>query len=173
MVAIFCAKCVKWSEISEGDRCLGCAGEAHAGVVLPDSGEPRKTFLLEWRDAFAIGEDSIDAQHRQLLAMINAIHQAARASTRDGNFVRELIHRLEEYAAHHFSEEEALLRGLADLDAHVAAHRKFQLWVQALRYSYENTIFDLNKPLMFLVRWFIDHTQKTDREAIGRARKSR
>ncbi len=90
---------------------------------------------LVWQESYECGEPDIDAEHRELFGLANALIDAAlTAADRDGEAARA-FDRLLEHVAAHFAHEEALLaqHGFAQLDAHRRAHAGLLGRAQALR----------------------------------------
>lgn len=80
---------------------------------------------IVWDKSFETGIDEVDAQHRQLVEIINELEAGiGRASIKD---LQGILSRLKEYAQHHFRTEEGIMEaktypGLKD---HKAEHRTF------------------------------------------------
>ena len=65
--------------------------------------------LIEWKDEFNLGIEEVDNEHRDLVALINALHEAMSAGAGHADIVEGLS---EIYAlvAAHFGREEAYMR---------------------------------------------------------------
>ncbi|HSN51318.1 MAG TPA: bacteriohemerythrin [Woeseiaceae bacterium] len=65
--------------------------------------------LIEWNDEFNLGIEEIDSEHRALVALINALHDAMSAGAGRADIVEGMsqIHAL---VAAHFAREEAFMR---------------------------------------------------------------
>ena len=79
-------------------------------------------LALIWDPSFGVGDAVIDAQHRHIVELINALYQAAGGegcSTAD-----VVVDHIGRFLQHHFETEEAFLRNraYADLERHVAEH---------------------------------------------------
>lgn len=90
-------------------------------------------FKAAWKEAFAVGDALIDAQHRAFFAEINAVAQALdRGQGREAviEFYRSFYRGL----VLHFRDEEAMLARVAfpDLDAHHAEHQALLASVSAI-----------------------------------------
>ena len=97
-----------------------------AEVQLP--GDPPS-----WSQALAIGHPSIDAQHRQIFARVEALHRAMSAGERRD--LAGLVDFLGAYVIDHFTDEEHLMRGRGypGLAGHVGQHSRFIHDFTALR----------------------------------------
>jgi hemerythrin len=65
--------------------------------------------LIEWNDEFNLGIEAIDSEHRALVELINALHDAMSAGAERADIVAGLsaIYTL---VSEHFAREEALMR---------------------------------------------------------------
>jgi hemerythrin-like metal-binding protein len=86
---------------------------------------------FEWKDGYSVGVASLDAQHKELIRLINRLHEA---DERGGDLGPVLEH-LDWYVHHHFTFEEQLMKA-ADYDRlaeHQLAHQEFEKWLKASR----------------------------------------
>jgi len=122
---------------------------------------------LAWQEGYECGEPVIDAEHRELFELANALIDASLAAAdRDGAAARA-FERLLEHAAAHFAHEEALLarRGFAQLDAHRRAHAGLLGRAQALRQAWRDGAAGLGAIVEFLAGDLVArHLFKADRE---------
>jgi hemerythrin-like metal-binding protein len=65
--------------------------------------------LIEWNDEFNLGIEEVDSQHRALVALINALHDAMSADARRAQIV-ECMAKIHALVAAHFAREEAFMR---------------------------------------------------------------
>jgi len=82
-----------------------------------------------WDEAYSVGNNSLDAQHRSLVELINRLERVES----DGEDLRDILDQLDTYAHAHFSLEEKMMRtaGYADLEPHIAEHRDFENWLSS------------------------------------------
>jgi hemerythrin-like metal-binding protein len=87
--------------------------------------------FFEWDDSYSVGVDSLDAQHKELIKLINRLDQI---EAHGGNLTG-VLNRLDWYVRHHFSFEESLMEGAGypHLKAHIAKHREFEKWLRSSR----------------------------------------
>ncbi len=86
---------------------------------------------FEWKDGFSVGVASLDAQHKELIRLINRLHEA----DEQGGDLGPVLEHLDWYVRHHFTFEEQLMKA-ADYDKlaeHHAAHQEFEKWLKASR----------------------------------------
>jgi hemerythrin-like metal-binding protein len=65
--------------------------------------------LLEWRDAYTIGIEEVDHEHRELIGLINTLHaslEADRSAARVEEFLGEVLSDI----SAHFALEEKVMR---------------------------------------------------------------
>ncbi|HVM60250.1 MAG TPA: bacteriohemerythrin [Verrucomicrobiae bacterium] len=97
------------------------------GPERPVPDEPQGAGLIQWDpDSMSTGVDSIDAQHQELIANINKLHQACL----EGKGREELLKMtdfLGDYATRHFAHEEGVMEEhrCPVRTANKAAHAKF------------------------------------------------
>ncbi|QFY90005.1 bacteriohemerythrin [Magnetovirga frankeli] len=98
--------------------------------------EREQVSIVQWRDAFSVGDLHIDEQHSILIDTINQL--ASAESLRNHNAVLMIIDELASYAAFHFDYEERLMErvGYPQLDGHKQIHQAFVTWVAKLRDEY-------------------------------------
>lgn len=65
--------------------------------------------LIEWNDAFNLGIEAVDSEHRALVALINALHDAMSAGAGRAHVV-EGISEILTLVSEHFAREEAYMR---------------------------------------------------------------
>ncbi len=78
---------------------------------------------MEWKDAYGVGNELLDDQHRQLIELVNQLGG-------DGDLA-EVLDGLGRYAETHFETEEGLLEaaGYPDLEEHRKYHAAFRNWL--------------------------------------------
>jgi len=104
--------------------------KARLGVLLSMNAKgtqtaPDEATFVVWSDKYETGIELIDAQHKELLVLINRLYKAclAKGDGADGEF-RSAIHRMVDYVHFHFSAEVALLEkaGYPDVEDHKNHH---------------------------------------------------
>lgn len=120
---------------------------------------------IEWTGALSVGVPSIDAQHRQLVDLLNDLDAAVAHGYTD-EITRSMLDRLIRYANEHFGYEEELFArtGYPDAVAHVTEHALFRQHVEELDKRARRGEFVLGiEVVRFLREWLLDHVQVTDR----------
>ena len=114
-----------------------------------------------WEDEYLVGVDEIDAQHRGLFNLYNALLVAYKAG--DHTIVSHAFEELATYLDKHFSAEEVFWQ--RD-DVIYKEHRKlhFDFVKHILRVTGDgNNLESLSGLLDFLSTWLIDHVQTVDK----------
>lgn len=123
-------------------------------------------MAMEWKDEYSVGNDHIDAQHRELFRRFNALIEACRES-RGREKVGELLSYLDEYVENHFADEEALMivRGYPGLEKQRREHEEFRGELKKLKgiLAAEGASVHLTVTTNEAVlQWLIRHIRKTD-----------
>jgi hemerythrin len=121
--------------------------------------------LIDWQDEFEIGIEPVDDDHKELVDLINAIHEeliGAKASDR----LQRFFHQLHTAISEHFALEERIMGGLGydDVDAHKTDHEQLLNEIQGImerqaRGGYAGSETDLAHRLR---AWFMDHFSAMD-----------
>ena len=120
------------------------------------------TAAIAWKPHYSVGNASLDAQHRQILALVNEIY-AAREKDDNAAAVESLLKRLLQYAQSHFGYEERLMAecGYPGLAEQKASHDKMRRRTAGLL---EHAGLVMPEDLLhFLKDWWINHIQGEDK----------
>jgi hemerythrin len=81
---------------------------------------------ITWDSSMETGVQSVDQQHRQLIAQLNALH-AAMATGQGKSAIEPILAALANYTGTHFAHEEDCMRryGCPVAAQNINAHRKF------------------------------------------------
>lgn len=122
--------------------------------------------LIPWRDEFNVGIVMVDQQHRQLVAILNHLHEVMKNGSLALD-VRMVLSELTSYTRFHFAAEEKLMAECDDpqRDGHIRKHRAMVArvgdFVEEMRFNSATTP---PKLLYFLKEWLTRHILETDRE---------
>lgn len=119
---------------------------------------------VEWSDRMSVGVHAIDQQHRELLRLINELHDAM-AQGVGTTVLRQIIDGLIEYTGVHFTTEESYFKGrdYPDCVAHEQQHRDFVAKVTDFKQGFDEGRLMLTLDVMsFLGDWLVDHIQGSD-----------
>lgn len=121
---------------------------------------------IQWDERFSVGVAAIDEQHKKLLYMINDLDQII-AAGRSGNMVLDIVNRMRDYAAEHFSYEEEYFErfGFPEAEAHVGEHREFEAKVaEYIRRPITDADHKTPRQMyLFLRDWLLHHIQHVDK----------
>jgi diguanylate cyclase (GGDEF)-like protein/hemerythrin-like metal-binding protein len=122
---------------------------------------------LVWQEGYECGEPGIDAEHRELFGLVNALIDASLTTAdRDGD-AAHAFDRLHEHIATHFAHEETLLaeHGFTQLEAHRRAHAGLLRRARTLRREWQNHAAGLGAIVEFLAGDVVArHLFKMDRD---------
>ncbi|QKK02556.1 MAG: GGDEF domain-containing protein [Pseudomonadota bacterium] len=127
------------------------------------------TSVFVWNRSFPTGIESVDAQHRRLVELINDIGELVMSgSTIDAEAFGRTHAALMDYAHQHFSDEERQMVE-AGLDGgfvarHRAAHRAFVDRSQDLAGEVGGSLERMHDLLHYLVRWLAYHILGMDQQ---------
>lgn len=121
--------------------------------------------LLEWSDNYKVGIQEVDEQHMELVAMLNALHQAI-VEHHAKEASRKILDQLADYTRTHFLLEESLMRvthypGFA---AHKQQHEELIKQVVDLQHKLDTGGATITFELLhFLKAWLAHHINETDK----------
>jgi hemerythrin len=120
---------------------------------------------FQWNDSYSVKVGAMDAQHKQLFAIIQELYTAMRSG--HGKAVAgDVLRRLIDYTVKHFTEEEKLMEknGYPQLSQHRVEHKALVDKVVAFKKEFEAGTANITLELMtFLQKWLVDHIQTVDR----------
>ncbi|BAL22370.1 putative hemerythrin-like protein [Azoarcus sp. KH32C] len=127
---------------------------------------------FEWKPEYSVNDDKIDAQHQELIAIINGLAEQLRAPDASTDDARTVFDHLAAYVTAHFAYEEGRIAEAgypAELiAAHQAEHNKILRQVQEFEQVFEGGDASVLEQLMpFLYGdWLIHHICGTDKDYV-------
>ena len=125
--------------------------------------------LIEWTEAFSVGDETIDNQHKEWIAIYNKAHE--RMMGPDGNDFRktgiEALEAMEEYGRYHFKYEEEYQEriGFHDRDRHRNIHEAFMKRLDQFRLDIHRGKHVLNSEIIKTIEnWLKDHILNEDQK---------
>jgi hemerythrin len=121
--------------------------------------------LFTWDPIYSVGEEKIDAQHKQLFDIANRFKKMCSAHADRASLLR-VYKELLDYTAVHFADEEALLRRhhYPDYDNHKMNHDKLVGLVKRYQIELETGGADVEARIQqFVQTWLNGHILGTDR----------
>ncbi|MGY8958302.1 MAG: bacteriohemerythrin [Alphaproteobacteria bacterium] len=113
-----------------------------------------------WNTSMSVGDRFIDGDHKGLIHLINRLHENAGV---EGQYdkIREIVDRLIDYTAFHFSREEQLMRvcDYPALSEHKGAHDRFTARIHDFRKSLHPAISESKATALaeYLKEWLTNH----------------
>jgi hemerythrin-like metal-binding protein len=124
-----------------------------------------RIFIL-WNESYSVGIDVIDAQHKELLDIINSLYESFVDQT-TGYKITSITQELIDYCDYHFKTEEELFikYEYPDKDAHIAKHQVFIDKINEFNKQLLEGSTSLTFQLMnFLRNWLLVHIKGDDQE---------
>jgi len=118
---------------------------------------------IAWKDYYSVGDSTIDAQHRQIIAMINELYDAMSRNI-DFTVVKPLLGRLRRYTMEHFDYEETVraAHSYPELVQHKILHDKMRQ--RTIDYYDNANLLTGRDMLVFLKEWWSNHIQNQDQK---------
>jgi hemerythrin len=120
--------------------------------------------LIEWRSEFETGIDEVDAEHRELVELINALHREV-GDKSDSDTISAFLGEVFARIAAHFALEETVMRKHAydEYAAHKAEHERLLDEIRDIMDAHEAGSAEYGTALSTTVRdWFVNHFKYKD-----------
>ncbi len=130
-------------------------------------------MLIDWEKKFETGINRIDEQHKQLVAIINKLHENI-IIQKDGSSVNGLLMDLKIYTIDHFTTEEKMLKKYKypGEDDHIKIHQKFINKISENLYDVNSAPLAQGYQLIeFLKAWLMNHILIHDMEYVTHFKK--
>ncbi|MBK9019022.1 MAG: hemerythrin family protein [Sulfuritalea sp.] len=122
--------------------------------------------IVEWSDAYSVGNVLMDAHHRVFFQMVKEFSEAPDQDMRAT--MQQQIAFLAEYVIMHLAAEESLMReaGYPDIDKHKALHDAFAHKVHAARDAFPTDQGSVSAEVILqtMQDWFLNHIRDEDRK---------
>ena len=130
--------------------------------------------MIKWNDKYSVDIPLIDEQHKNLIEIINKASMVEKSSNSPKD-VLKILDEMTEFALKHFETEEHYMEKFHFSGYH--SHKNLHI-------DFINTIIDYknravygdfqiaSKTLEYLVKWYVNHIQVTDKEYIDFFKKS-
>lgn len=120
--------------------------------------------LIEWKDEYSVGVPAVDAEHQELIGLINTLYDGMRLHDREPDvmaFLGEIYARI----ASHFALEELLMRR-HEYDEYLEHKRDHEQLLEEIRDimdDYEDDrMLDADELARRLDAWFSEHFRTRD-----------
>jgi hemerythrin len=132
---------------------------------------------FKWLPSMSVSEETIDGQHRKLLAKVTELTQILSSMDVDVSQLRETVHFLYVYINEHFAYEEKYMSGVGfpGLENHRKMHQRFVQFYDNLQKEFREKsvsghfssldVKELVKKIeTFLGKWLVNHIETVDQE---------
>lgn len=122
--------------------------------------------LVEWESKYSVGIATLDAQHKNLVDIINQLHEAMRLGKANQE-LNPVLDRLVEYTNTHFRAEEHLLQtnGYPTLADHKKIHGSMVGQITDLKAKMQKSSVGMSITVSnFLKTWLTDHIMVEDKK---------
>lgn len=123
-------------------------------------------MLISWDDKYSVYVKEMDNHHKQLVNIINELHDAMLLG-KGKEVMSNILNELVDYTKFHFAAEEELLnkKGYPGINNQKSAHKSFVEKVESFRRDFTNGKLSLSMEVMsFLKDWLLNHINKSDKE---------
>jgi len=124
--------------------------------------------LFPWSDTYSVKIAIVDSQHKVLVELINALHQAMMSRRGKESLGGVLASRIK-YTKSHFATEEGLLRAneYPDLVNHKAEHERFTQTIVDFQGRFQRNEVAMTIDVMeFLKDWLVKHIMGVDKRYV-------
>ena len=122
--------------------------------------------LFVWKNEYCVGHPEIDGQHRQLVDILNKLHEAM-LSGRSGEQQARTLDNLVHYTKRHFAAEEKVMKdiGYPAMFAHMKLHQDLTAKVLDFQRKLAAGMSCITIELLqFLKDWLYTHISQSDKE---------
>lgn len=122
--------------------------------------------LIDWDDAFCIGNEQIDNQHKKLVQILNDFYHSIE-NNNDKIEISQCLADLADYTCYHFESEESLFSTsiYPKKEEHKADHQEFIDQIIIWQNAYQQGKGIISEDILdYLVTWILNHINKTDTE---------
>lgn len=120
--------------------------------------------LIEWKDEYSVGVPDVDEEHRELIGLINSLHESMQAPDR-GLDVMDFLGEIYARIASHFALEELIMRRheYDEYRDHKGDHEQLLEEIRDIMDDYEDgKLLDDDDLARRLDRWFSEHFRTRD-----------
>jgi len=124
--------------------------------------------FVTWNDSLTIGVQEIDAQHKNLVSVLNQLHLAM-SQGHGKDVMGTTLNSLVSYTRAHFAAEERIMRqnGYPDIAAHKKEHEALTEKVLTFQHDFDAGRVGMGVDVMqFLGTWLKEHIRGSDRKYV-------
>lgn len=120
--------------------------------------------LIEWNSKLSVSVDKFDEEHKQLIKMINSLHDAMKTG-KGKELLAKILDESTDYVLKHFASEEKLMvqYKYPEYKEHKALHDEFVKKIGELRKLHDQQRLQSSQMLKTLQEWLISHINNVDK----------
>ena len=133
-------------------------------LVSGDYEQATSDKFVQWTPKLDLHVPMVDQQHKLLVDYINELYTAM-AHNRTAGEMQKILHKLRDYTATHFADEERMFTATAYLGAaeHIKIHKKFVAKLDEVEEQLKSGAATVSMDLLtFLKDWLVQHIMGTD-----------
>lgn len=123
-------------------------------------------MLIQWNDAWRVGNAAIDYDHQMLVNITNQLWHVKQQPRVKNADINRLLAQLVDYVKRHFEREEEIFMAsdYPNKKSHKAMHAELTKVVEDISnvYMRDPDLLNLDEVMDFLKRWLMDHIVKHD-----------
>lgn len=121
-------------------------------------------MAIEWHDRYSLGDSDMDAQHRMLFVLVNALLAAT-----DKSSLTTAAANLFNHAREHFDYEESIMWriGYPAVKTHVEQHNTLMAKLVNVSDMVANYTLDIKNLESFLSAWLFNHIETMDAQLVA------
>jgi len=121
--------------------------------------------LIEWNTKLSVTVFEFDEEHKQLIGMINSLHEAMK-SGKGKELLTKILDDATEYTRKHFAHEEKLMvqYRYPEYKAHKELHDEFIKTVTEFRKKHDHKLLQAGQLLNILKDWLVNHINNVDKK---------
>ena len=137
----------------------------HKALPPPRSETGGSPDMIQWSEAYSVGNQKLDSQHKKLMELINRLYSSMREG-KANNVVASVLDELVDYTTHHFAEEESMMRlyKYPELGKQQSMHKELVRQVLELRDQFKGGQPVGTRIFNFLKGWLVNHIQSEDKK---------
>jgi hemerythrin len=124
------------------------------------------TLLFPWSEIYSVKIGIVDMQHKNLVNILNELHEAMRAGQAKEK-LGQILSNLIKYTHSHFATEEKLMQshGYPEFSQHKTEHDHLTATAVNLQRKFQRNEIGMTVEVMeFLKAWLVKHIQGSDKK---------
>ncbi len=120
--------------------------------------------LIEWKSEFSLGVPLVDNEHREMIDLVNQLHQKVKSQEQDAGIV-DFLEDLYACAAKHFAHEELMMqsRRYSAFEHHQADHQRLLNELTSMMFEVQDGMLNnIEAMTERLYDWFCIHFKTHD-----------